>query len=334
MPHYVVGVDGGNTKTHYALFNTEGTLIDFSRRGVASHEKLPGGFAAAREELRFSIEELLKPHGLKIPDISNAVFGLAGADIPDQQQALSREISSLGFETFRVVNDAFLGIKAGSPDGTGICSINGTGTVCAAIAPDKTMLQIGGLGRVSGDEAGGTLLAEKVIAAIYDSHYRRGSPTAMEQILLERLGIGTLEELLTWQYRKGVPILESADTAFVAANQGDPVALSLLRHMAGITADSVLGALENLDFEPCKLVHVVMAGSVYVLGKNPTLNDTFMNKVQNNSRKPIHFVLLKEAPVAGAVIWALEDYHGAVTVEMRKSVLLGVGQAERVGTKG
>ena len=48
---YYLGVDGGNTKTDFALMRADGTLIDWIRVGTCSHEALPGGYAAAAQAL-------------------------------------------------------------------------------------------------------------------------------------------------------------------------------------------------------------------------------------------------------------------------------------------
>ena len=41
---YIIGVDGGNTKTDYLLFDTEGNFIDGLRSGTCSHEGLKDSF--------------------------------------------------------------------------------------------------------------------------------------------------------------------------------------------------------------------------------------------------------------------------------------------------
>ena len=48
---YYLGVDGGNTKTDFALMRADGTLIDWIRVGTCSHETLPGGYAAAAQDV-------------------------------------------------------------------------------------------------------------------------------------------------------------------------------------------------------------------------------------------------------------------------------------------
>ena len=40
MTEYVIGVDIGGTKSHLALFDTEGNFVDFDHWGCLNHEGL------------------------------------------------------------------------------------------------------------------------------------------------------------------------------------------------------------------------------------------------------------------------------------------------------
>ena len=73
---------------------------------------------------------------------------------------------------FQLENDGILGVKAASPNGKGICSINGTGTVTVGVDDRGQFLQVGGVGYISGDEAGGSFIVRRTYQAVYDSFYR------------------------------------------------------------------------------------------------------------------------------------------------------------------
>ena len=49
MTEYVIGVDIGATKSHLALFDSSGSLVDFGQWGPLNHEALPGSFAQFEE---------------------------------------------------------------------------------------------------------------------------------------------------------------------------------------------------------------------------------------------------------------------------------------------
>ena len=176
---YLIGVDGGNTKTDYLLYDTFGNFIDGIRSGTCSHEAKGLGFEGAYRVMKENIETLLYRHNLKVEDIAAAAFGLAGVDVPFQKRALEEIVERIGFTNYVVLNDGFLGIKAASPTGVGVCSINGTGTVNVGIDSIGKYFQVGGIGYVSGDEAGGSFLARRTIQTVFNACFRFGDETSL-----------------------------------------------------------------------------------------------------------------------------------------------------------
>ncbi len=133
MEKLIMGVDGGNSKTDYFLFTDKGTFVDYYRGPTCSHEQFKDGYEGAYRAMKDGVSKLLDKHGLKPANIAAAAFGLAGVDTPNQKANIEKIVSELGFSRFQVVNDSFLGIKAITEKGYGVCSINGTGTSCGAI---------------------------------------------------------------------------------------------------------------------------------------------------------------------------------------------------------
>ena len=175
MSKYIIGVDGGNTKTDYLLFDVNGNFIDGMRCGTCSHEAPKiGSFEGAYVEMNEKITEILSRNKLTINDVVSGAFGLAGVDAPFQKKALEEAVEKIGFTKYAVVNDGFLGIKAASKTGTGVCSINGTGTVNVGIDEDGNWMQVGGIGYVAGDEAGGSFLARAAVRIAFDECFRFG----------------------------------------------------------------------------------------------------------------------------------------------------------------
>lgn len=312
MTQYVLGVDGGNSKTDYYLFSADGVMIDGLRAGTCSHERFQDGFDGARRELALSVSALLSRNNLAIQDLSAAAFGLAGADFPDQKNNLERVIRELGFTRFVVDNDGFLGVKAGCPDGYGICCINGSGTVTAGIGADGTRLQVGGISSdLSGDEAGGFYLSRRVIRAVYDSFYRMGQKTGLTQPLFTLLDISGPSTLLQTACaligQRALPTTDVVLMLFAAARDGDAAARQILRDCAQATALSVLGCLSQLHFP--NSVDIVLAGSVWVKTQGSLLHTHFHDLVTAASPVQCHIRTLNEPPATGAALWALELLH-------------------------
>ena len=137
MKKYVIGVDGGNTKTDYFLFDTDGNFIDHIKDGTCSHEHV--GYDGAEQILNAKINELTSRNHISDADIEAGAFGLAGIDIKPQLNEfigiMERMKSNSRLKKYAVDNDSFLGIFAGTSKGYGICSINGTGTVSGGVDP-------------------------------------------------------------------------------------------------------------------------------------------------------------------------------------------------------
>lgn len=329
-PSYVLGVDGGNTKTDYYLYDLDGRRLGSLRTGTCSHEQFKDGYAGAKRALAEQAGELLGRHGLEPGDLAAAAFGLAGADIPSQKRELDRVIRELGYGRFEMDNDSFLGIKAGSPSGAGVCSINGTGACTGGIDPSGRRLQVGGVGsELSGDESGGAYLARRAVRLAYDELYRVGAPTALTAPALRLLGAAGPEELLERALEamlsRSLPATELATLLLEAAAAGDGPALAAVRHSARQMAMSTAGCVRGLDFESGP-VDVVLAGSVWVKAAPPILRELYMETARELlPQTELRFRLLEEPPAAGAVLWALELAHGRPASEaLRARVLAGM----------
>ena len=316
-PTVVLGVDGGGTKTHYALYDTCGRPVDFLISGPTNHEALLDGFTGLRHRLRADLDTLFCRNNLNVKDVENAVFGLAGVDTKRQHEIISGMLRDLGLEKFILCNDSFLGVKAGCLSGSGICAINGTGFSIGGIDRHGNMLQIGGLGDYTGDEGGGGQLTVRAIRAVYDHLYKDAPATLLQDLLFRTVGItdpADYPEALMHAMAEGTcDYMEFGRLVFDAADQGDEVSLELLDRSGREYARSVQGVLNRLDFgtkdEPLPL-ELILAGSVFVKGSNPRTADTMLNLLKGwNQARTITLSKLSAPPVLGAVLWALEPYE-------------------------
>lgn len=80
MEKYYLGVDGGGTKTHCALFDEHGEKKCIMNWGPTNHEALPGGMRGLRDELERIFFTLLETCNISMKDLGGSVLGLAGID--------------------------------------------------------------------------------------------------------------------------------------------------------------------------------------------------------------------------------------------------------------
>ncbi|MGZ9583307.1 N-acetylglucosamine kinase [Paenibacillus marinisediminis] len=325
---YVIGVDGGNSKTDYFLFDIHGGFVDHIRAGTCSHEQFKDAYESSYRIMNENIQPLLQRNQLTMADCAAGAFGLAGADVPTQKSKLREVIERIGFTLYAVDNDSFLGIKAGSEKGYGICSINGSGTSTGGISPSGNRLQVGGVGsELSGDEAGGFYLARKVIRAVYDSFYRMGQPTQMTEPVMALLQLSDraafIECALEGVLKRTLPNTELMRILFSAADNGDSAALDIIDNCAQQLARSTVGCMHNLDFD--QDVEIVLAGSVWVKAESPLLLNKYKQAVAELTDHRCHYIMLHIPPATGAVLWALELAYGhPVDADTRERVISAV----------
>lgn len=312
-PEVLLGVDGGNTKADFFLFAATGERLAHLRTGTCSHEALPGGYPAAALALHAGLTQVCAKAGILPEQIGYAVFGLAGADTAAQHTALFAITEALLPGKTRVCNDSMLGIRAGVPSGVGVCCINGTGASVSGIDAAGHNLQVGGIGHISSDYAGGGFAASEVLRCVYSARYRDAAPTLLTQRVLSLLNAPPNANLLELFHPDNLPAkkLECAldRLLFQCAAAGDPCAQEILHTMARTLAQSTAGCIKALDFEDA--VAVVLAGSLWVKGGYPPMVQLYRAEVENRVGRPCQFVLLQEPPALGAILWAYEGLKKA-----------------------
>jgi len=315
VAEYVVGVDIGASKSHLALFDTGGNFVDLGHWGPLNYEVLPGLYAQFEEEFGKFLSLVLSKNGVSIDQISFSVLGVGGVDTKRQHAAISAILGKLGLRQFTLVNDAFLGIPAGSTTGTGICAINGSGCTLAGINKKGEMLQIGGVGAVSDDMGGGRYMGNMAVSAVYRELFRRGKPTYLTTLLLNELGINSKYDFVEKMHEKTVDgsfsIKKSNWMLFEAARNNDAVASAILDGIAENYSNGISCMVEEMRFPPEDELCVVFAGSVFVKGEHPYLLDAIKTRTcADNPDFTINYTLLDVPNVAGAVIWALNSLPG------------------------
>ena len=110
---YALGVDGGATKTMAVVGDERGNVLGVGLGGPTNYQIT--GLDMAMEHLGAAVSSALEAAKLSLTDISQAVFGMAGADFPIDFENLKKGISGL-YPDLRaeIVNDTWVGFRAGT----------------------------------------------------------------------------------------------------------------------------------------------------------------------------------------------------------------------------
>lgn len=307
---YYIGVDGGGTKTAFALFDENKNMLSLIEGEGSNHENLEGSFSEAADILYEGIMRLLNENGKELSDISGILMGLAGIDHEFQHDALLSELEGRGIHGARIYNDGFIVIKAGNVD-SGIGYNCGTGTCCNSVDDNGNMHQVGGFDRFSGDKGNGHWIATECYRIAYDDICLKKRESLVTKLLGEKLGVCDRDSLLSLLAR-----LESEEaeelirvfivTFFEAANSGDEAALEVIEEMAQRGADFITAHIKLMNFGEGD-IKVVLSGSMHTKLPSNIYINRMGELIKEKSGRDVTFIKLNTAPVTGCINWLLED---------------------------
>ena len=310
---FVLGIDAGGTKTHYALYDLVENRMVTVTGGPANHESLEGGYAELENVLHRKLQELLSQWCLMPSAVCGAGFGMGGVDTRRQHDLIAAMYTKMGFERFSLANDGSLGIKAECTHGSGICCVNGTGFSVFGMDREGKAAQIGGLGEWTGDVGGGYTLAAKAFRAVYRQIFYADVETAMTPCVYEILGIEGPDDLIeqfSLRHESGnsqMLVLQLAKMVHACANQGDPVACQILREIGEEYARAVVGVVNILPRLCEHPLEIALVGSGFVKAECDMTKTTLLHNVQRSLPDiQVTMKVSRSQPVLGALYWGCQ----------------------------
>ena len=238
---YYLGIDGGGTKTEFALADTNGKIIRTLRLGTSNPSDI--GINASLEVLRAGIFEICA--GLPKNKIS-LFAGLAGASTKGISEQIDQFLGELGFASANYGSDARNAVATGIGISDGITVIMGTGSVVFAQCNGE-QYRIGGYGYLLGDGGSGYAFGRDAILAALQQEDGSGEPTELYGAVLAHCQGNTVLEKLGSFYSGGKrDIAQYAPCVFEAYANGDAVACGIVERNLESIAKSVRGAAKHI----------------------------------------------------------------------------------------
>ena len=124
---YIVGIDGGGTKTACMMVSTEDWSVSCATAGGSNHQIV--GLDEATQNVRLALERACAQFGAAPEEIAFVFLGMAGADFPEDFTLLRGGLRSvLGDIPFEIVNDIWIVFSSAAQTDWGAVSICGTGS--------------------------------------------------------------------------------------------------------------------------------------------------------------------------------------------------------------
>lgn len=254
-PAYYLGIDGGATKTVFALADADGNIINKLTLGASNPFDI--GYDRATELLTEGINKITANiHKRKI----SAFAGIAGCGNAEMRERFQVLMNSFGFLSATVDSDAKNIISAGLGEDDGIINIMGTGSSCF-VKRGGEMARVGGYGYLF--DLGGSAydIGRAAVTVTSREEDGRGSGSIIPRFLYDELGVNSIDECLGRLYQMGKRgIAALAPIVFLAYENGDRAAERILRENAEYIAGSLSAAASKFGSRKGKIKTVVIGG--------------------------------------------------------------------------
>jgi len=304
LPAFVLGADGGGTKTLGILADAEGN--ELARFQVGPGNPNVVGVDGAAANLLDLVAGCCERAKVDASTLGAGVFGLAGVGSAAVRDRLTESLrvggASRGWEQmiYTIETDARVALEGAFGGEAGVVIIAGTGSNLIGKLPDGSVTTVGGWGRMLGDEGSGFAIGAEAIRAVTRAIDRRGDAQMLRTMFAERFGWTSRGAIITAVYQEKFDLASLAPLVLEAVEKGDPTAKGILATAAAQLADQLVAMVGHMGSLPS--VRVVCIGGLI---DHPTVysrivSETILARIPTIRIHPAQF-----PPAGGAVIMAL-----------------------------
>jgi N-acetylglucosamine kinase-like BadF-type ATPase len=244
---YIIGVDGGGTKTEAIAYSLEGEELG---RGYGGFGNALLGFDKAIENIELSLQNCMKSVDESYND-AVCVFiylGLAGIEDENTRNKLEKTLKGDFKLPVKAVNDAEIALASLLKGEDGILTISGTGSISYGLHEGRTD-RSGGWGHLLGDEGSGYHIAINAFKNMIfeDEHNLPASP--LSTAIMKKLSIEKPENIIGFIYSSGKGDIASFVPIVVKqAESGDEIAKEILIKAGKDLAEMTYILYKKLNF--------------------------------------------------------------------------------------
>jgi len=300
---YVIGVDGGATKTKAALANLKGRILKTGESNSSNLENV--GIKIAIENIAKAIKRILPKKG----EITSSFIGLP---VIEERPKLknkvkkellhSRGISSIFKGKLKIGSDQIVAFRSGTDEQEGVLVIAGTGCVAHGWK-EKKEFHTSGWGWLA-DEGSAFWVGQKVFQAVMKDLDKRSRKTLLKNLVFKKYKIKKIEDLIKIVYSKNPTeiIPQFSIICDEAIKKGDRVAKNIIEEAGKELALAAKTVIKDLGFQNKKFPLVLVGG----LFKSKIFLDTLKKETKKYALK-VNFIKPKAEPVTGAIKLAIEQ---------------------------
>ncbi|WP_203910885.1 N-acetylglucosamine kinase [Rhizocola hellebori] len=311
MTRYWLAVDGGNSKTDVLVGDDEGKVHSYVRGPGSSPQGL--GLDHAMRLLDRLITTAREEAALGEVMFERAELFLSGVDLPQEVAKAAAAVQATGWaNSYRVENDTFALLRAGTDAPDAIAVVCGAGINCVGRTRDGRTARFPALGTLSGDWGGGQHLGSLAMWHAARAEDGRGPATALQQAVARHFGAATVAEVIVGVHLGMIAqerLANMSELLFAVAATGDEVAHRVVARQAMEIVALVTVAANRLNLQDSDYA-VVLGGGV-LRAQHPLLDEAVRNGIGAHSPGAL-VTVLTQPPVLGAGLFALDSLEATV----------------------
>ncbi len=301
---YIIGIDGGGTKTVGILATQTGQILARVQSGPANYHVV--GETQTQAVLESVVGKLCEKAGVSRTGPIRFCLGMAGLGRATDREVIGKMCDKLGIRDCPnraqriLTHDAHIALVGGTGKQEGVIVISGTGAIVYGINADGKEGRASGWGYLLGDEGSGYDIAIKGLRAVVRAADGRDDPTELTNRMLDTLELNAPSELIRWsQAASRDAIAGLAAVVFDTARTIDAIAERIVNDAADELVCGARSVIEQLEFtEP---FDVVLSGGNFI--HQPMFVDKLRDRLVE-IRPKASLLLPKHEPAYGAVLFA------------------------------
>ena len=246
---YIIGIDGGGTKTVGILTTETGQRLAQVQLGPSNYHVV--GELKTQAVLKKVVEELSEKAGIPSASATHFCLGMAGLGRAEDRKIISRICDELGIREHRILtHDAHIALVGGAEKQQGVIVISGTGAIVYGINADGKEARASGWGYLLGDEGSGYDIALKGLRAVARAADGRGRPTELTNRMLNALELNEPGDLIRWVHAASRDtVAQLSEVVFDAARSSDTIAEQIVDEATDELACAASSVMKQLAFD-------------------------------------------------------------------------------------
>lgn len=226
---YLIGIDGGGTKTKCVAADINGNPLYETTGGPSNF--LIHSLDKVCENIFNLLKDCTKNLNCDFNDFACIVVGTAGAGRKEDTERLKDHFIKFTkgqIKNFYVESDARIALEGAFAGKPGSILISGTGSIMFGKDAEGKIHRVGGFGRQVGDEGSGYSIGKKGLQAISKFYDGRGNDTLLVKFVSDNFKINNDTELINVVYKDNFDIASLAQHVINTAEKNDEACIKII----------------------------------------------------------------------------------------------------------